>query len=99
MPETRERIIGQMAEAVAYPSSIGGVSVTIVDNRMRDEAAKMLPVAVKAVTDRVREELPNPHPLDITQERWRHCVCFLCVDYRDNLAMLDQIDTEMGCQP
>lgn len=92
MSETREQIIERMAQATAYPSSIAGVPVIIVDNRMRDEAAKMLPVAVKAVTDRVREmHHVNANGLS----------CASCgEDYPcRTVLLLDQIDTEMGCQP
>ncbi len=46
---TREELIEAMARELAYPSSIAGVPVTIVDNLMRDEAAKVLPVVVEAV--------------------------------------------------
>ena len=105
MPETREQIVERMAQGLyAHRQSIANLDQEMDawddlpedwQEEWREAATAALPVAVKAVTDRVREWLRKPHPLD-TQERWRHCVCFICVDYRANLAMLDQIDAEMG---
>ncbi|PFG17222.1 hypothetical protein ATK74_1785 [Propionicimonas paludicola] len=82
MPETREQIIERMARAewgVIWPNSdpdlmgMGFVSAT----------AAALPVAVKAVTDRVRGGL-------------RDAAFQGLVTTDDLLALLDQIDAELG---
>ena len=51
----RAALIEQAAQELAYPSFIAGVPVTIIDNEMRDEVAKVLPVIAKALLAPLRE--------------------------------------------
>ncbi len=85
MPETREQIVELMAQRVA---AYQGRS--FAEHGDRGIAAKALPVAVKAVTDRVRDAIDEV-VFDLSfDDRTR----VVAVD--DLLPALDRIDAELG---
>lgn len=108
MTDTREQIIEQMARALKphlwgdFSAKLATLSIFTPEQAEESAAKKraatmldagvMLPIAVKAVTDRVREGANlqalscHASPLEYGPER----------PWLDLLALLDQIDAEMG---
>lgn len=100
MPETREQIIEQMAEEsrAGYVARRGtGAPFADLDaERMawwRSASAQALPVAVKAVTDRVREFIGT---FDEVRDDDGEDPVALTVRVKDVRHLLDQIDAELG---
>lgn len=93
MPETREQIIEQMAEVIRDVQAVRFVSPL-----HRELAGSVLPVSVKAVTDRVRE-LHTEQFWNVHDEVWRtNPGCEECGQAYPcpTVRLLDQIDAELG---
>lgn len=100
MPETREQIIERMAGAIR-----GAQCVPCVGPIQRLLARAALPVAVKAVTDRVREAAEidfsvwlreGAKVVRVTTRRDGYEVTESMIRVKDLKATLDQIDAELG---